>query len=55
MQSNIPQFELWLETEIEEVGYQSAIRSSENFCNVVVRLQDGRCYALNVWTFDFLA
>ncbi len=25
-----------------------------NFANINITLEDGRCYALNVWTFDFL-
>lgn len=24
------------------------------FCNIYVSLEDGRCYALNVWTYEFL-
>jgi hypothetical protein len=52
------EFDLWLETELwmEHGGdpHQPANRPTENFCNVVVTLQDGRRYALNVWTFDFV-
>lgn len=52
------EFDLWLETELwmEHGGdpHQPANRPTENFCNVIVMLQDGRRYALNVWTFDFI-
>lgn len=48
------QFELWLETETGEPVGQPANRPHENFCNISVALTDGRRYALNVWTFDFL-
>jgi hypothetical protein len=54
MSSDSIPFELWLETEIGEPNEQHANRSHENFCNVSVTLKDGRRYALNVWTFDFL-
>lgn len=54
MSSDRISFELWLETEIGEPKEQPANRPRENFCNVVVTLEDGRRYALNVWTFDFL-
>ena len=47
-------FELWMETEIGESFDQEANRPAENFCNISVTLDDGRRYALNVWTFDFL-
>ena len=47
-------FELWLETEIGEFSDQVAKRPTENFCNISVTLDNGRRYALNVWTFDFL-
>ena len=46
-------FELWLETEIGDLD-QPANRPTENFCNVQITLEDGRRYALNLWTFDFL-
>ncbi|MDB2685908.1 hypothetical protein N9Y42_01745 [Mariniblastus sp.] len=48
------QFELWLETEVGDPKDQPANRSHENFCNISVTMLDGRRYALNVWTFDFL-
>ena len=54
MPSDSIPFELWLETETGEPKDQLANRSHENFCNVGVTLADGRRYALNVWTFDFL-
>ena len=47
-------FHLWLETEDGPDPEQPANRSTENFCNISVTLDDGRRYALNVWTFDFL-
>ena len=46
-------FELWLETEAGDPD-QPANRPRENFCNITVATDDGRRYALNVWTFDFL-
>jgi len=51
---NIPKFELWLETERGEPLDQPANRPMENFCIIEVKLEDGRRYALNIWTFDFL-
>lgn len=54
MPSDPISFELWLEIESGEPKDQPANRSYENFCNVEVTLTDGRRYALNVWTFDFL-
>ncbi len=53
-QKNIPKFDLWLEVETSNPLDQPANRPSENFCNIEVKLQDGRRYALNIWTFDFL-
>ncbi len=47
-------FELWLELETGEPLDQEANRPTENFCNISVSLEDGRRFALNVWTFDFL-
>lgn len=39
-------FDLWIETEhVEE--------HIDDFCNVLVTLQTGETYALNVWTFAF--
>ena len=46
-------FELWIETELGDPS-QEGNRTRENFCNVAIKLPDGRRYALNVWTFDFL-
>ncbi len=48
------EFELWLETETGEPLDQPANRSNQNFCNALVTLPDGRKFALNIWTFDFL-
>jgi len=53
-QKEIPKFDLWLEVETGEPLDQPANRPNENFGNIEVKLQDGRRYALNVWTFDFL-
>lgn len=50
----LTKFDLWLETEIGEPLDQVANRPTENFCNISVTLEDGRRYALNIWTFDFL-
>ena len=47
-------FELWLETETGEPLDQPANRPNKNFCNAVVMLPDGRRFAINIWTFDFL-
>ena len=41
-------FELWIETEHVEGRI-------EDFCNVLVTLQTGEAYGLNVWTFAFFA
>jgi hypothetical protein len=49
----IPNFELWLETELG-TPEQVANRPTENFCNISITLDDGRRYAMNIWTFDFL-
>jgi hypothetical protein len=49
----VPDFELWLETELGDPD-RSANSQTENFCNINVTLPDGRRYALNIWTFDFL-
>lgn len=46
-------FELWLETEVGDRS-QPANRPDRSFCNLTVKMKDGREYALNVWTFDFL-
>jgi hypothetical protein len=47
-------FDLWLEWETGEPRDQPANRPRTNFGNVIITLSDGRRYALNVWTFDFL-
>jgi hypothetical protein len=49
----VPAFELWLEFEIGEPN-QIDNRPTENFYNISVTLADGRRYAMNVWTFNFL-
>ena len=45
-----PEFELWLEFEH---ATQPPGDPNDDFCNVKVKLPDGRNYALNVWTFGF--
>lgn len=47
------QFELWIETEQGDPA-DKANRPTENFCNIRFSLNDGRSYALNVWTYDFV-
>jgi len=49
----MPAFELWMEVEIGEPLDQEANRPERNFCNISVKF-DGKRYALNIWTFDFL-
>lgn len=49
--AEIPAFELWL--EFEHTQSQPGDDPTDDFANVEVRLRDGRCYALNVWTFTF--
>ena len=44
-------FELWL--EFEEVD-QNNWNIDNEFCNIHVRMRDGREYGINVWTFNFL-
>ena len=50
----IPKYTLWLEVETGEPLDQPANRPTENFCNIRISTEDGVCYCLNVWTFDFL-
>ena len=52
--NSVSEFDLWLELEHGEPIDQPANRANENFCNIIVTFKDGRRYALNVWTFDFL-
>jgi len=44
------EFTLWLEFENTEPSSDP----SNDFANISVRLNDGRTYGINVWTFDFL-
>ena len=47
----MPTFKLWLEFEVwREAG--STDDPSDDFFNMQVTLDDGRKYAMNVWTFD---
>jgi hypothetical protein len=48
--AEVPTFDLWLEFEHTGPPRDSA----DDFANVQVWLPDGRKYALNVWTFQFL-
>jgi hypothetical protein len=41
-----PNFELWLETEEYKTDLFTA-HPCENFCNISVQLDDGRCYVLS--------
>lgn len=47
----VSKFTLWL--EFEEVDTNNWDIENE-FCNVVVNLEDGRKYGLNIWTYKFL-
>jgi hypothetical protein len=44
------EFTLWLEFE----NTAPSSDPSNDFANISVRLNDGRTYGINVWTFDFL-
>lgn len=47
-----PSFSLWLEFELWD---PAEIRDpADDFFNMQIRLADGRRYALNVWTYDYL-
>lgn len=46
-----PEFTLWLEFEEVDPGNWDI---TNDFCNIQVTLEDGRRYALNVWTYAFL-
>jgi hypothetical protein len=48
----VPAFELWL--EFEHWVAEPCDDPTDDFFNMLVRLADGRRYALNVWTFKFL-
>lgn len=50
--TSVQTFNLWLEWEYTQ--QQPGNDSADDFANVIVQLQDGRKYALNVWTFEFL-
>jgi hypothetical protein len=45
------EFTLWLEFEEVDPGNWNI---ENDFCNVIVTLENGRKYALNVWTYQFL-
>ena len=45
-----PAFDLWLEWELYIDDYDPL----DDFANVTVTLPDGRCYAMNVWTYDYM-
>ncbi|KIO51273.1 hypothetical protein IW18_18820 [Flavobacterium hibernum] len=44
-------FEIWMEFEAVEPSYWDI---ENEFCNIQVRMKDGRKYGINVWTYDFL-
>ena len=46
-------FELWLEFEHTEPT--PADDPSDDFANILILMPDGRKYALNVWTFEFMS
>ncbi|MDX2199150.1 MAG: hypothetical protein SF069_09285 [Phycisphaerae bacterium] len=48
----VPKFEMWLEFELYQQEHDH--NPDEDFANVVVVLEDGRRYALNVWTFGVI-
>ncbi len=48
----IKSFEIWL--EFEEYEGKPEYDPLDDFFNMQVTLEDGRKYALNVWTFNFL-
>ncbi len=45
-----PTFQLWLEFELWEESYDP----EEEFFNMLVTLDNGKKYALNVWTYRYL-
>ncbi len=49
--NEVSKFTLWL--EFEEVDPDNWDIENE-FCNVIVNLEDGRKYGLNIWTYKFL-
>lgn len=49
--NEVSRFTLWL--EFEEVDPNNWDTENE-FCNVIVNLEDGRKYGLNIWTYKFL-
>jgi hypothetical protein len=53
-------FELWLEFELwqprPEIGPQvNKFDPEDDFCNITITFATGERYALNVWTFNYLA
>jgi hypothetical protein len=48
----VPTFELWL--EFEQWQREPDDDPTDDFFNMQVRLEGGRKYAMNVWTFKFL-
>ena len=46
-------FDLWL--EFEHWVPQDGDDAADDFFNLQVKLADGRAYALNVWTFEYLS
>ncbi len=46
-----PEFELWLESE--NWADENDWDPKNDFMNVQVKLPDGRCYNLNIWTYNY--
>lgn len=44
-------FKLWLEFEEVDPGNWDV---ENEFCNINVALEDGRCYGMTVWTYKYL-
>jgi hypothetical protein len=53
MPASIPHFSLWLEFEHWQPTPDDD--PTNNFFNMIIVLEDGRRYALNVWTFAYFA
>jgi hypothetical protein len=51
MTASVPSFELWLEFEHWQPTPEDD--PADDFFNMIIRLEDGRRYALNVWTFAY--
>lgn len=45
-------FELYV--ELDEEAHDEGLTPENGFANVIVNTTDGRCYGINVWTYDFV-